>query len=133
MTRNCAKCGTMLPTESGRGRRRKFCAACSPSRPRRKPDPGLPDVVVRATTDGVLAAARAELDAAGTAGTSAGQAALRLAAAIDSGEERGTALAALVKQLGSTMRAAVPEQQPDADPIQALRDELAARREHRAG
>jgi len=124
--KSCSKCGAPLPLPSGRGRPRTRCQSCAPSQaksqaPRR----------TKTTAEGVLAATRAELEAAGATGSSAGQAALSLAAAIDSGEDRGAALAALVKQLGVTMRAAVPDSAPEADPIQALRDELAARREHR--
>jgi hypothetical protein len=126
--KTCKQCGAPLPLQSGRGRPRTRCTTCAPSAaPKRR------TTTAPVTGDGVLAATRAELDAAGVAGTSAGQAALSLAAAIDSGEEHGASLAALVKQHGATMRAAVPESQPDADPIQLLRDELAARREYRAG
>lgn len=131
MTRNCAKCGTSLPVETGRGRKRKMCAACSPSRPRKKAAP-VRSVVAATAAINVVGAVRSELDAAGTAGTAAGQTALQIAAAIDSGEERGAALAALAKQLNATMVVAVGKSEPDADPIQQLRDELAARRDGRS-
>lgn len=126
--KTCKQCGAPLPLQSGRGRPRTRCLSCSPSA--KRPTTAAPSVT---TVSGVTAATLAELDAVGAAGSSAGQSALRIAAAIDSGDEHGASLAALVKQLGVTMRAAVGTEQAEADPIQALRDELAARREHRTG
>lgn len=122
--KNCRQCGAPLPLQSGRGRPRTRCRECAP--PQKKPQriplssqvaPGL-----------MVDATRAELEAAGVAGSSGGVAALAIAAAIDSGEETGSALAALVKQHGATMRGLVSDVPAEADPIQVLRDELASRR-----
>lgn len=128
--KTCKMCGAPLPLPSGRGRPRTKCESCSPS-VRRRPVTARP--VDGVTPGGVLAATRADLVAAGVDSTHLGQAALHLAAAIDSGDEHGAGLAALVKQWRDTMRVALPTDQADADPIQALRDELAARRDSHAG
>lgn len=127
IAKTCKQCGAPLPLPSGRGRPRTRCELCAPS-VKRTPVP-VPTVTA---SGGVTAAARAELQAAGTVDTTAGQAALRIAAAVDSGEEHGASLAALVKQLNATMVVAVGKSEPDADPIQQLRDELAARRDGRS-
>jgi len=115
-----------LPLPSGRGRPRTRCEVCAPSEKR------PPARQLKVTSGkGVVAATLSELEAADAVDSSAGQAALTIAAAIASGDERGAALAALVKQLGATLTSATSHAEPEADPIQALRDELAARREHR--
>lgn len=128
--KTCKMCGAPLPLPSGRGRPRTKCESCSPSVRKQRPATVVPGGV---TPGGVLAATRSDLAAAGVEFTHLGQAALHLAAAIDSGDEHGAGLAALVKQWRDTMRVALPSDQADTDPIQALRDELAARRDSNAG
>lgn len=77
----------------------------------------------------VAQAVRAELEEAGRLTSSAGAAALALAARIDAQAEAGSAVAALVKQLHATMAEATKDATVAADPL----DELRARREARRG
>jgi len=76
---------------------------------------------VESTTLGVLAEAERE-------NTPLGQAALALARRVDVGRDTGAGLAALVKQLESTLRTATVGVATDASPLDKARDELAARR-----
>ena len=116
--RSCAKCGAAMPLETGRGRRRKFCASCSPSRPRRKPDP--PAVVVQAVSapaGSVLEATRALLLTSGRLDTPMGQAALVLASRIDDAGEPLAAITAATKQLREALSSVVSDEQAaPADP-----------------
>ncbi len=117
--RNCTKCGAALPIATGRGARRKMCATCSPSRPRRKP-PLAPAVVkaVAAEPGTVTDATRAALVEAGALGTPMGQAALVLARRLDDDREPVSALAQATKQLAAALSSVVTaqRQQPVADP-----------------
>ena len=118
MMRSCAKCGAVMPLETGRGRRRKFCAACSPSRPRRKPD--LPESVTRAVSapvGSVLEATRLALAQARRLDTPMGQAALVLAKRIDDADEPLAAITQATKQLREALSSVVTEEQAvPADP-----------------
>lgn len=125
MTKSCAKCGGPLPVQTGRGRRRTKCESCSPSRvakPKTTARPTAPS-----SADGLLAATRAELDAAGRAGSHAGQAALLLAERVEFGENSGSAVAQMVRQLHDTMTRALADVVAEVDPV----DELRSRRERR--
>jgi len=116
--RSCAKCGAQLPVETGRGARRKMCATCSPSRPRRKPQP--PAVVVEVVSQPigcVLDATRAALVESGRLGSPMGQAALVLAKCIDDDDHPLAARAQAVKQLREALTSVVTaEQAAPADP-----------------
>jgi hypothetical protein len=79
------------------------------------------DGKVEATT--LAALAEAERD-----NTPLGQAALALARRVDVGRDTGAGLAALVKQLEATLRAATVGVQSDASALDKAHDELAARR-----
>src|SRR5574343_1259476 len=125
--KNCVKCGNPLPTPSGRGRPRTRCETCAPSRVARRRAAIKTDM----SGDGVLAATLAELGAADVIGSSAGQSALAIARRIEADTDSGASLAQLTRALRECMTAALGNEDVDADPIQALRDELAARREHR--
>ena len=57
-----------------------------------------------------------------------GQGALALARRVDSGNDMGAGLAALVRQLEATLRAATSGAREDASPLDTARDELAIRR-----
>ena len=131
--RSCAKCGAELPVETGRGRRRKYCDSCSPSRPRRKP-PLAPSVAaaVSAPAGSVLEATRAALIAANALSTPMGQASLVLAACIDDSSEPLAARTQAVKQLREALSSVVAsEQAAPADPNdEVTRKRLA--REHGA-
>ena len=80
-------------------------------------------------TPSVSSAVRAELAAVDRLMSSAGAAALALAARIDAQAESGASVAALVKQLHATMAEATKDVRVAADPL----DELQARREARRG
>lgn len=124
MTKACAQCGAPLPVQTGRGRRRTKCANCSPSRvskPKTTPPP------MASPSKGLLDATRAELETAGRASSSAGQAALLLAERIEFGENTGSAVAQMVRQLHDTMTRALADAEIASDPV----DELRARRERR--
>lgn len=110
----CAQCGGPIPPTAGRGRPRTKCLTCSPRRgakarhlaavepiqPPAKPEPVEYDTVADAVA--------AELAAAGARWTSAGMAAMVLAARIDeSGAEPAAGLAALTRQLHQTIGEAV--------------------------
>ena len=106
--RNCASCSAPLPLETGRGRRRKFCESCKPSRPRRKPQP--PEVVtqvVSADPGSVLEATRRALVEASALSHPLGQAALVLARRLDDDREPVSALAQATKQLGAALAQAL--------------------------
>ncbi len=127
--RTCAKCGATLPVETGRGARRKMCATCSPSRPRRKPQPPAAAVAASSAPVGcVLDATRAVLVAEGALGTPMGQASLALAEAIDDRDQPLAARSQAVKQLrealGSVLAA---EKSAPADP----NDEFTRKRRER--
>jgi hypothetical protein len=83
--------------------------------------------VAGATSSGVAAATRVELDAAGRTDTARGQVALALAARIDSGRDTGSALAVLAKEHRAALDAAVQGAAKTASPL----DELRLRREAR--
>ena len=120
----CVKCGGPLPVQTGRGRRRIRCESCAPSRNKGRTAARveLPAEVVSA---GLVAAVRAELDAAGVAGGSAGQAALLLASRIEFGENSGSAVAQLVRQLHDSLARALAAEQPsELDPVAAFRAQL---------
>lgn len=70
---------------------------------------------------------RAELGAAGVLDSSAGRAALLLAERIEFGENSGSAVAQMVRQLHDSMARATAAQVAEVDPV----DELRARRERR--
>lgn len=125
MSKACAKCGGPLPVQTGRGRRRTKCESCSPSRvasPKTTTRPKVP-----ASTKGLLAATRAELEAAGRESSHAGQAALLIAERVEFGENSGSAVAQMVRQLHDTMTRALADVTVEADPV----DELRQRRERR--
>lgn len=119
--RLCAKCGGPLPVQTGRGRRRIKCETCSPSRvkPRRASwSKGL-------SPKGLVAATRAELDAAGVAGSMAGQAALILAERVEFGQDSGSAVAQMVRQLHESLARALAGVAPAvADPVEVARARL---------
>lgn len=78
----------------------------------------------------VLEAVRRKLDAAGEADSPAGRMALTMAARADSGQDSGSALAALMKQLAVTLEDAVGRVVA-GDPIDEVRE--ARERRRRAG
>lgn len=77
----------------------------------------------------VLAAVRAELEQIGKAASPGGAAALVLAARLDAGEDPGSAMAAMAKELRATMTELAQGAPAAVDPV----DELKKRRERRLG
>lgn len=75
----------------------------------------------------VLGSVRKELDAIGKAETPSGAAALVLAARLDAGEDPGSAMAALAKELRATMLELTRTAPAAKDPV----DELRKRRDRR--
>lgn len=124
MAKSCAQCGGPLPVQTGRGRRRIKCESCSPTRNPSKPKPA-PLASLPVSREGLLAAVRAELDAAGVAAGHAGQAALLLAERIERGEDSGSAVAQMVRQLHDSMARALVAQEPaEVDPVELFRGRL---------
>lgn len=118
----CTKCGSPLPVQIGRGRRRIMCESCSPSRNRGQ---GKPRLTVVGSGSSLLAAVRSELAAADVSESAAGQAAILLAERIESGSDSGSAVAQMVRQLHDTMaRALAGQPQTEVDPVAAFRAEL---------
>ena len=123
-----------MPLENRRGPRRKMCERCSPSRARRKEKPTA-TILESVEIGGVVAATKAELQAAGALSSALGQSALALAEQIDSGTEKGAGLASLAKQHAALLQACAPKVQESVDPLQQIlaRDELAQRRDRLSG
>ena len=128
--RNCEKCGAKLPLQQGRGRRRKMCEACSPTRDRGKARAAAPVVPISSPTSrSVLTSVTDELTAAGMLDSHQGQLALVLAGRIEQGDDTGASLSQMVRQLRETMASALASAEPEAvDPL----DELRAKRERRS-
>ena len=76
----------------------------------------------------VAVATRRELDAGGRLESMLGQAALALAARLDSRQDTGAGLASVTKELRSTMGAALAGVVDKDSAVMKMRDELAARR-----
>lgn len=133
--RTCSGCGVALPAPSGSGRPRSKCETCSPPRrrdTRRRAPHKLAEVEALpapAAATGVYGATLTELESAGRAGTSAGQAALILADQLVNGSHSGAGYAALVKELRATLDAALEGAAVAADPL----DELKRRRDQKIG
>ncbi len=118
----CSICGGPLK-RNGQGRPRKRCEKCSPPRGKAaalvalKPRP----------TDSVREATLAQLTEAGREDTTLGKTALALATRIDSNLDPGSALAALAKQLESTLESATKGANAVASPMDELRARRAAK------
>lgn len=126
MSRKCEKCGSPLPIQTGRGRRRKFCSGCSRSKGNQSA--AIPTQPVNVS--GVYDAIRAELETAGVLHTSEAQAALLLANRIESQIDPGSAIAQMVKSMREAKYAALAATETEvADPV----DEFTAKRREREG
>lgn len=124
MAKVCTQCGGPLPVQTGRGRRRVKCATCAPPRkPKPQPVAVMPSTGGR--QGGLLESVRAELSAAGAEASAAGQAALLLAERIEFGENSGSAVAQMVRQLHDSLARALSAEEPAAaDPVTLFRDRL---------
>lgn len=123
--RRCDHCGR--PYEAKRKTSRFCCDSCRAKHGQGRPAKPVVTPMPRPTEAGVVRAAREALEAAGRLGSPLGAAALALAERVDSGEERGSALAAVVKELRATLAEATKDATAVGDPV----DELRARREKR--
>ena len=126
----CAECSEPLPPKRGRGKPRKFCEKCRPSRTagRKKPQPQAAEVIVAPVGVSLLASVESELQQAGTLHSSIGQQAVALAQRIMAYQDSGSALASMHKELPLVMAAATADAKADTGD---LLDELAARRGRR--
>lgn len=119
----CKKCGGPMPRNSGRGRPRVNCDKCRPTRSKQPLA-----VIVPVDTSGRMAdLTRAQLDDAGRLDTPRGGAAMTLAERIDSGQDAGSSLAALVKQYHATLDLALEGVSVVASPVDELRARRAAK------
>lgn len=128
MTKPCVRCGK--PFEAKRSTA-KYCG--STCRSLESTDPGGGSVVdlppSEPSPESTYAVTRAELEKHERLMTPQGMAALVIARKLDDGSDSGSAIAALAKQLASTMDLALAGVRVADDPL----DELAVRRAHRAG
>ena len=117
----CSKCGGPLQ-RNGQGRPRKRCEKCAPPR-------GKAALVALTPQprESVRDATLAQLTEAEREGTTLGVTALALAGRIDSGQDSGSALAALAKQLESTLESATKGANVVASPMDELRARRAAK------
>lgn len=126
MQRRCETCGALLPIQTGRGRRRKFCEDCSTRSPKARQRKALAESDSR----GLFAAVRAELDEAGVLATADAEAALLLAKRIESQVDPGSAIAQMVRTLREMKSAALSVSDVETgDPV----DEFTAKRREREG
>lgn len=126
--RKCEKCGANIPLQQGRGRRRRMCETCSPSRKPKSRPTATASAAGLSDRSGVVSTVTAELIAVGMLESHQGQLALVLANRIETGDDTGAALAQMVRQLRETMASALSSAEPEAvDPL----DELRAKRERR--
>jgi len=122
--RMCVDCGRPLPKQTGKGRRRIYCERCSPPRRQKKditPPTAVPSQWEPQTCESVTRAALEKVD---RLNTPMGMAAIALANAIDSGQESGSGLAAVVARLDATIESATADVREHGDPV----DDLVKRR-----
>lgn len=117
----CKRCGRPFVAKRPS---RVYCGSACRSKAAQARKAGLPESVapvqvvrLPAPTGQLAAATRAELEAADRLDTMLGQAALNLAVRVDAGQDTGSAIAAMVRELRATMERAL-------DGVPAARDEL---------
>lgn len=130
MTKSCEMCGRSM--EAARSTKRYCSSSCRANAskgfasapvtplPDRAPAPEVDEVTT------VRSAVLVELDAAGVAKSPMGASALAIAARLDSGVDPGSGMAALNRELRSTLAEALRGK--TKSPVQSMRDELAERR-----
>jgi hypothetical protein len=129
--RNCDQCGRVYEAKASTSR---YCgsgcrARASEGIPPSVADAGVVPLPSPAESSGELASSiRRTLTDAGRLDTWQGQAALSIAARIDAGEDSGSAIAALQRELRATMVEAMRGVGAPRSAVSAMRDELAARR-----
>lgn len=137
MQRPCDVCGDSYEAKRATS---KYCSArcrVSASRGAVTSHAGEADAVVTplpapdVTIGPVETAAHAQLAEVERNSTTLGQAALALARRVDIGRDTGAGLAALVKQLEATVKAATADVKSAQSPLDKARDEVAERRAKR--
>lgn len=130
MKLSCASCGNGFEAKR---RNARFCSDRCRTRGRRGHLVAVPPVVDEDSTDaapvgGVTSSTRAALAKAERESTPLGQAALILAARIDSQRDMGSGLAALTREWRATFEAAVAGVAVVGDPVDKLRLVVSERR-----
>ena len=127
MQRACDSCGQQYETKRATSR---FCGERCKKRAQRGHVIDMRDTrPATPVVTGLTAATRSELEEAGRAETALGQAALALAARIESGADTGSAVASLTREGRATLEAATANAARAASPL----DELRSRRAKRLG
>ena len=126
MATGCYSCGGPLPP-AGNGRPRKYCFECRPSRAKTPPPTPVPVAPSAGDHLSVIQATRAVLTDTGRLHTPMGAAAMVLAEHIDTGEQSGSALSSMVKQLSAALAEATANAKTEANPV----DELRAKRDQK--
>lgn len=128
MDRNCDICGDIYPAKRPNS---KYCGDKCRKRAQRGAVSAVeqvPTLVPDLEVGPVESALLAELTEVERAATALGQAALALARRVDIARDTGAGLAALVKQLEATAKAATADVKSAASPLDQMRDELSERR-----
>lgn len=126
MAATCEHCGSQFKPKQA-WQPSKYCSAKCRMAASRARKPPVVDLGAQSEDESTVEAVKRELKAAGRIDTFRGRAAIKLAARIDA----ATAVmgfAQLVKQLESTMDAALAGVKKPDSPVIRMRDELAARR-----
>ncbi len=121
--RTCEACGGGL---EGRRPQAKFCDATCRQRGARRP--ATPTDAAIPAAAGLVEVLRRELEGAGRLDTALGQQALALAVKLASPFDTGSAMAAVSRELRAVREEALRGAEQAADPLDELRQELAARR-----
>lgn len=127
MQRLCDSC--QKPYEAKRVTSR-FCSPTCRSRASR--GAVVADLRPPAPTGGLVGAVRRELEEAERLDTALGQAALGLAERLAAGNDTGSAIATLTREMRTTLEAAKAGARVADSPLAQLRDELAERRRRRS-
>lgn len=126
--RKCESCGAVMPAQQGRGRPRKVCESCRPTRSAARVVQLDGEPVRKRDEPALVAAVRAQLVDAGREATVDGVLALELAGRIVDKMTTGAAVATLSRELAATLERAVRGARVEADPVA----DLTARRAERA-
>lgn len=128
--RKCS-CGAVIPPRNGPGKPRSKCVRCAPPR-NRAARVSAPVVELGAAaapvSTGVVAAVRAELEAAGRLDCAAGALAVSLAEQLQAGGQSGASAAALSREIRAAVESALKEAKPAGDALDELRERRAQRR-----
>lgn len=126
MERSCQSCGGPYAAKRATAR---FCS----ERCRKRAQRGHVIAVFPGTAGGTVGtvlvdAVRGELSGAGRLGTALGEVVLMLATRIEAGQDTGSAVAALTREMRASLAEAVKGANAPRSSLASYRDELAARR-----